>query len=251
MRPLTRLAVLGTLTALAATPNAFAANSATAKVTGKAGSSVVAGPARFQLTVNTPDTPSDPSGNTRIQAIQARLPSTLLFNTVLFGQCSTSGFISNGSCPASTRLGSATLTADGGPDVGIITAKTELYIGTGFAVLARVQTDKPAVIDESIVGSIRSSATQGYGLELYIPVPKSLQEPVPGLFPSVKSVVADFAGPKKKVSVKGFKGKVTVPLVGLGPCSGKLNFQVNTLYGNAVGNVTKTDGASTSATCKK
>lgn len=261
MRSLSRAAVLGTLAALIATPSAMAANTASAKVSpNKGGSLTLANPTKFTVKVATPDTPVDPSGNTQLQAIIADLPVDLLFNSIPFKPCNTNAFITTLSCPSSSKLGTATLTADGGPDVGVITAKTELFFGTGFAVLAHVTTDKPAVIDQAVIGSLRSSgqvplgATSSavsalYGLQLYIPVPKNLSEPVGGLFPTVKTTDASFAGPTKSTKVNG--KKVKVPLVGLGPCKGKLAFRIGAQYGDATGAITKTDTAATTAKCKK
>lgn len=255
MRPLTRLAVLGTMSAIVAAPTAMAANSATASLSpNKGGTITVAKPVSFAVKAAFPDTPSDISGSTRLQAIQAKLPVPLLFNTIPFGQCDAQNFNATKSCPSSTKLGTATVLADGGPDVGEITAKTDLYFGTGFSVLARIQTDKPALLDVAIIGSLRSSGTAGYGLEMYIPVPKEIQEPLTGIFPSVKSLDASFKPPVKSVRIPGTKGKTKLPLAGLGPCpsSKKLNFLVNILYTDASGTATvKTDSAAAVAKCKK
>lgn len=252
MRPLSRIALLGTLAALVTAPGAMAANSATATVSPNKGGTVTVGaPVRFKVNLDTPDTVSDPSGNFRLLAIQAKLPVPLLFNTIPFEQCSATTFVASKTCKSSTKLGTATIIADGGPDIGLITAKTDLYFGTGFTVLARVQTDKPAILDEAIIGSLRSSQTTGYGLEMYIPIPKILQEPLTGIFPSVKSVKADFAPPTKSIRVAG--KKVKLPLAGLGPCpsSKKLNFLVNVLYTDSTNaSVTKTDGAPAVGKCK-
>jgi hypothetical protein len=253
MRPLSRLIALGALSALVAAPSAMAANSATASLSPNKGGTITQGnPVKFKVKALLPDTPSDTSGNRRLLAIQAKLPVPLLFNTIPFSQCDTASFPTSKSCPSSTKLGTATILADGGPSVGEITAKTTLYYGTGFTVLANVTVDKPAIINEGVVGSLRSSGTAGYGLEMYIPVPQSLSMPLQDLYPTVKSVDADFAPPKKKVKVG--KERITVPLAGLGPCpsSKKLNFQVNALYTDATGvTITKNDSASTTAKCKK
>lgn len=257
MRFLPRVAMLGTLAALAVTPSAMAANTAKATVTpNKGGTLLLAAPTTFNVTVNTPDTPVDPSGNTRIQAIAANLPVDLLFNSIPFKVCDRTSFIQKLTCPSATKLGTATLTADGGPDIGTITATTTLYFGTGFSVLAHVTVDKPAVIDTAVIGELRSSGRDGqtasslYGLQLFIPVPTQLSEPIPGLFPTVKSTVAKFSPPTKSTKVDG--KKVKIPLAGLGPCKGKLAFNIAVLYTNAAGlTTTKTDSAATTAKCKK
>ncbi len=252
MRPLSRLVALSALSALVVAPNAMAANSSTATVTpNKGGSLTVATPVKFGIKAAFPDTPSDTTGNLRLQGIQAKLPLPLLFNSIPFAQCNAAAFVASKTCPSATKLGTATLIADGGPSVGDITAKTDLYFGSGFQVLARVQTDKPAILDEAVIGQLRSSGTTGYGLEMYIPVPKILQEPLDDLFPTVKSMDAVVSPPVKSVKIDG--KKVKLPLAGLGPCpsSKKLNFLINIVYENGAGVVTKTDSAASVAKCKK
>lgn len=253
MRSLSRLAVLGTLAAgLVAAPGASAANTATAKVTpNKGGSIVVGAPTTFTVKASTPDTAVDPSGNTRIKAIVANLPTQLLFNTVPFKFCDATSFQANKTCPSATRIGAATILADGGPDVGVITATTELFFGSGFSVLAHVESNAPAIINEAVIGSLRSSGVSGYGLQMYIEVPSKISEPTDGLFPVVRSVDAKFSGPSKSVRIPGQSKKVKLPLVGLAPCKGALNFQVNVQYANTAGAITKTDSASAKAKCKK
>lgn len=260
MRSLSRVAMLGTLTAaLVAVPGASAANSGSAAVSpNKGGTLTVGAPTTFKVKVSTPDTAPDPSGNLRLQAITANLPTQLLFNTVPFKPCSTTSFIATKSCPSSSKLGTATVLANGGPEVGVITATTDLYFGTGFTVLARVQADKPAIIDEAVVGALRSSGfgvtnpSSLYGLQLYIPIPAKISEPISGLFPTVTATDATFKGPTKSVRLPGEKKKSKLPLVGLAPCKGALAFQVNVLYTDAVGlNTTKTDSAAATAKCKK
>ncbi len=254
MRILSRLLVLGTLTALAATaPSAMAANTAVATLTpNKGGTLLVAAPTTFKLTVNTPDAIYDNSGNTRIKAIKANLPEQLLFNSIPFKQCVVSDFLATKVCPSATKLGTAVVIADGGPDIGPVQATTDLYFGTGFSVLARIQSDSPAVIDQPVVGELRSSGLRGYGLQMYIPVPPEIAQPIERVYPIVRSVTATVKPPSVSKKVSGFKGKVKIPLAGLGPCSGKLNFLVNVVYTDAGGQIEKSvDGAATTAKCKK
>ena len=253
MRKLSRIAVIGTLAAAAAAPNAMAANSAVAKLTpNKGGSLTVAAPTTFQVTVNTPDIAYDNTGNTRIKAIKALLPEQLLFNSIGFKYCDTVQFLATKTCPSATKLGDAVVEADGGPDIGKVLATTELYFGSGFNVLARVRSDAPAVIDQPVVGELRSSGVKGYGLQMYIPVPKDIAEPIERVYPIVRKVTATVKPPTRSVKVPGEKKKVKLPLAGLGPCSGKLNFNVSVIYTDSIGTIDKTtDGAPTTATCKK
>lgn len=258
MRSLSRVAVLGTLAAIAVAPSAMAANSGTASLSPKkGGTDVVGAPTTIKISTKTPDTPSTSDGGTRLLALQAKLPKQLLFNTIPFTPCNTASFVSSKSCSSSTKIGDATVLADGGPDVGVITGKAEMYFGTGFTVLVRLKTDKPAILDEAIIGSLRSSGSAtdsnaAYGLEMYIPVPQIVRQPLTTVFPTVTSVEATVKPPVKSKSVKGLKGKTKIPLAGLGPCKGALAFAINNLYTDATNSVlTKTDSATASASCSK
>lgn len=253
MRKLSRIAVLGTVAAAVAAPSAMAANSATVKLSpNKGGSLTVAAPTTFRVTVNTPDTPYDASGQTRIKAIKALLPEDLLFNSIPFATCDVQKFLATKICPSATKLGDAVVEADGGPEIQKVMATTELYFGSGFSILARVKSDAPAVIDEPVIGELRSSGVAGYGLQMYIPVPPQIAEPIDRVYPIVKSVTATVKPPTKSVRVPGEKKKVKLPLAGLGPCSGALAFNVSIVYTDAVGLIDKkVDGASAKASCKK
>ncbi|MBJ7470755.1 MAG: hypothetical protein JHD16_05610 [Solirubrobacteraceae bacterium] len=255
MRNLSRIAVLGAVTAAAAAaaPSAMAANSAVATLTpNKGGSLTVAAPTTFKLTTTTPDVIYDNSGNTRIKAIKANLPEQLLFNTTGFTPCNTAAFLVSKTCSSKSKLGSAVVEADGGPDIGKVMATTDLYFGTGFTVLARVKSDSPAVIDQPVVGELRSSGVRGYGLQMYIPVPADIAMPIERVYPVIRSVTATVKPPTRSVRVPGEKKKVKLPLAGLGECKGALNFQVSIVYTDALGVIDKsTDSAATKATCKK
>lgn len=253
MRKLSRIAVIGTLAAAAAAPNAMAANSAVAKLSpNKGGTLTVAAPTTFQVTVNTDDVAYDNTGNTRIKAIRALLPEQLLFNSIGFKYCDTVTFLATKTCPSATKLGDAQVVADGGPDIGQVLATTELYFGSGFTILARVKSDAPAVIDQPVVGELRSSGVKGYGLQMYIPVPKDIAEPIERVYPIVKKVTATVKPQTRSVKVPGEKKKVKLPLAGLGPCSGKLNFKVEVVYTDSIGLIDKLpSGAATTASCKK
>ncbi|MDQ8043997.1 MAG: hypothetical protein REI11_05295 [Patulibacter sp.] len=261
MRPLSRLLLLGAASALIAAPSAFAASTLTASVSpNKAGTVVQGNAVGFKLTGAFPDTPSDQTGNLQLQSIATKLPPALLFNPIPFSYCvgdpvAKTGFFATNTCPSSSKLGSATVIADGGT-VGPITATTDLYFGAGYAVFARVRASQPAVIDQAVQAKLQSSGTNGYGLELYIPIPQELRQPIAGsaIYPTVKSVTATVSALTKSVKVKGTKGKVKVPLVGLGPCpsGGKLPFEMDVNYTDAGGlNTVKTDVAKSTASCKK
>jgi len=128
-----------------------------------------------------------------------------------------------------------------------------VYFGQGYTMLAHVTSNQPAIIDEGLVGSLQSSGVSGYGLAMSFPVTPVLQVPLTGVYPTVKTLKASFKMPTAKVSQPGIKGKVTVPLAGLGPCvGGKLPFRVEVDYTDA-GNVktTLSDVATAAATCKK
>jgi hypothetical protein len=266
MRSLPRLAVLGTLAAaLVITPSAMAATSLSATVSPNKGGSInLATPTTFGVKATFPDTASDPSGNVRLQSIVAKLPLPLLFNTIPFGTCDAASFTNSKVCSSATKLGTAKIVADGGPDIASpIDATADIYVGTGFSLLTRVQASAPALIDEAVTNArLESSGTAGYGLQMYIPVPQTLQQPIPGVYPTIKSLDATFTPPVKKVTVPGIKGKQKLPLAGLGPCpsSKKLNFRIDINYTDSTGPHTdgngqlvpvKTDTAIGAAKCKK
>lgn len=165
-------------------------------------------------------------------------------------------FVASGSCPSASKLGSATITADGGPEIGEVPATATLFFGSGYSVLARIQASKPAVIDEFVVGKLESSATAtdaslGFGLQMFIPVSPKVQMPLDGVYPTVKTFKATIKPMTTKVRVPGVKGRYTMPVAGLGPCK-TLKFRVGAYYTNAAGvDTIAQDVADSSAKCKK
>ncbi|MFT4035201.1 MAG: hypothetical protein QM679_06470 [Patulibacter sp.] len=256
MRSLSRVALLGALSALAITPAASAATLSMKVSPNKRGTLTLGAPTTFTASFSSAERAATTDGSLRLKAIVAKLPDQLVFNPLPFKLCNVATFVATRSCPSATKLGSATITADGGPEVGEITATTVLYLGTGYSVLARVQASRPAVIDEAIVGSLQSSATTtdastGYGLQMYIPVSPTVQMPIDGVFPTVKAFNATIKPPTKKVTVDGVDGKYKMPVAGLGPCK-TLNFQVSALYTDAGGvDTVAQDAAKDSEKCKK
>lgn len=263
MRLLSRAALLGALAATAAAGPAMAADAPlTVTSTGKKGTLLLGSPTTFTLKGTFPSITPTLDGNTRLRAIEAKLPDTLVFNPKAVKPCSTPAFVANGpsACSSASKIGSATLIAAGPPEEvqGDITAKADLYYGTGFTVLSYVDVDKPSPIKAKVVGELRSSLNQGnatsapatYGLEMYIPVTPELNNPIGSLYPVVKSLDSTVTPPKsKKQKVKGFSGKVQIPLVGLGVCK-TLPFQVQLTYGDGAGNTTRTDTLTGSGKCK-
>ncbi len=255
MRPLVRIALAGAVSSLAFAPTALGANSLSAKLSpNKGGSVTVAAPTTISINAKTPDRRPTTDGNQKIKAGVAKLPPSLLYNTIPFKECKTTSFLATHRCASSTRLGTAKIIADGGPDVGDINVAVTLYFGTGFSILARVQSSSPAVIDEAIIGDLRSSGASGYGLSMYIPMSPLLQQPLPGLFPTVKSLDAKVKPMTKSTRVPGSRKKVRLPIAGLGPCTGNRNlpFGIDVIYTNAVGiEEIGTDSASGSAKCRR
>jgi hypothetical protein len=257
MRFVSRVALLGALTAVAATPAAQAATTFSMKVSpNKRGTLTLGAPTSFTASFQSPERVSTTDGTLRMKAIAAKLPDQLVFNPIPFKLCNVTTFIATKACPSATKLGDATILADGGPEIGEITATTTLYLGTGYSVLANVKASKPAVINEAIIGSLGSSATQtdpsvGYGLQMYIPVSPKIQMPLDGVFPTVKSFNAKITPPTKSVKVDGVKGKYKMPVAGLGPCK-SLNFALSVTYTNALGvDTVATDSDTDKQKCKK
>lgn len=257
MRFVSRVALLGALAAVAAAGPASAAPTMSMKVSpNKRGTLTLGAPTSFTASFQSPERVSTTDGSLRLKAIAAKLPDQLVFNPIPFSLCNVAKFVATQTCPSSTRLGTATIKADGGPEVGEILATTTLYLGTGYSVLANVKASRPAVINESVVGSLQSSATAtdssvGYGLQMYIPVTPQIQMPIDNVFPTVKAFDAVIKPPTKSVKVDGVKGRYKMPVAGLGPCK-SLNFAISATYTNATGvDTVATDTATDKATCKK
>lgn len=255
MRILSRAAMLGALTATLAAPTAMAGPSTlgVSLSPNKGGTITVGAPTSFNLTLASPDfVPYDGTGGTRLSAIRASLPESLLFNTTGFKQCAVSTFLTGTDCPSATKLGHVDMKVEAGPDFAApVDASADLWFGSGFTVLARVKADQPAPIDERVVGDLRSSGLTGYGLQMYIPVPGVLSEPIDGVFPVVRSMKAVVTPQKRSVKVPGVSKKVTLPMAGLGPCSGALNFRMDIEYVDAAGKLKPTDTSTAKAKCKK
>lgn len=253
MRPLTSLALLGATAMLAVAASPAQAINGSLKVKAspnKGGSVVLANPSTFTLDGKISGRTPTGDGNQRMHSMFAKLPTQLLFNTLPFKECRTSSFVQTGKCSSSTRLATATVLADGGPDIGVITAKATIYFGTGFSALINVNVDKPAVINEFIVGDLRSSGTQGYGLAMNIPIPASLHTPLPNLHPTVTSVEAKIKTPTKRVKVG--KKRERIPMAGIGTCKPKkMNFAIDVLYANATDTAIDTDTMKGSANCRR
>lgn len=264
MRLLSRAVLLGTLAATAAAGPAMAADAPlTVSSSGKKGTLLLGSPTTFKLNGTFPTIAPTQDGNQRLKSIEAKLPDSLVFNPKATKPCSTASFIANGptACPASSKLGTTKLLAIGPPEdvQGDITANATLFYGTGFTVLAYAEVDKPSPIKEKIVGELRSSLNQGngasgpanYGLEMYIPITPTLQNPTGSLYPVIKSLAESTVTPpkSKKQKVKGYSGKVSIPLVGLGVCS-SLPFQIALTYGDNAGNTVRTDTLTGAGKCK-
>lgn len=245
MRPITKLVTLGALAAAVAAPNAGAATmTANAEVLGK-GTDVYAAPAK--VTVNgTFTTPTTTDGNQQLKSIQANLPETILFNQLKHKPCVIASFISSGVCPSKSKVGEATIIADGGAAVGDITAKATMYYGQGLTILTRVVVEEKAPIDEKVVGTLRSSGEAGYGMQIFIPASQIIRQPLgPGstLFPTIKTVDAVINPPTRKTKVYNNKGKKTsinLPLAGLEKCSSNLPFKFSVGYSNSAAGTAET-----------
>ena len=256
MRTLSRATLLIGLAAIgAAAPPADAASTLSASLSpNKGGSLTVAAPTTFGLKLAAPDAvPYDNSGNTQLKAIKANMPTQLLFNTTGFTPCPLAKFLADGACPSASKLGSVKMTVDAGPDFAApINATTDLWFGGGFTVLAFAHVSEPATMDSKIVGELRSSGATGYGLQIYIPIPPELAQPIERVYPVVRTMEATVTPPTRSVKVPGETKKVKLPLAGLGICSGALNFGMTVVYTDATRqNDTKTDPSVAKANCKK
>lgn len=257
MRILSRAALLGSFllagSALAAQPAAAADALTVGLSPNKGGSLTVGAPTTFTLKATTPDVPYDVGGNTQLGAIKVNMPEQLLFNTTGFAQCSVPKFQVDKTCPKDTALGTVKMKVDAGPDFpALIDVTGELYFGTGFTILAMVHATSPAPIDEPVVGELRSSGVAGYGLQIYIPVPQNLAQPINGVYPVVRSMEAVVTPQTRKTKVPGERKAVKLPMAGLATCKGALNFSMSIVYTDANRTTEKTSSpAAYKAKCKK
>ena len=208
MRSLSRAALVGTVAALAL-PAAASAVPATLSMTAnpaKRGTLTLGAPTTFKVAFASPTRAATTDGNLKLQAIVTKLPDQLVFNPMPFGMCDVDQFVATKTCPSATKMGEAKIVADAGPEVGSVDATATLWFGTGYSVLARVQASRPAPIDEAIIGSLQTSSAKGdpshgFGLALSLPVGPTIQQPLPGVYPVVKSFDATVTPPTKKVKV--------------------------------------------------
>lgn len=210
------------------------------------GSLTLARPTVIKMKLTTPDTLFDASGGTQAESIVFELPEELLFNPAPFAACDIEDFIDTHECPRSTQLGTATIVAYAGPDVGRIVARSKFFFGTGFTVLTKVNVDQPAVIDDALIGSLESSGSRGYGLQMRVPLSLQLRNPIGGIYPVIKYVKATVDPPKKLIRIRG--KQAVLPIAGLGPCK-RLNFRGSVTYSNDVFTQKRSDRASKTVRC--
>ncbi len=81
--------------------------------TGKKGTLLLGSPTTFTLKGTFPAITPTLDGNTRLRAIEAKLPDTLVFNPKAVKPCSTLAFMANGptACSTASKIGTATLIA--------------------------------------------------------------------------------------------------------------------------------------------
>ena len=151
----------------------------------------------------------------------------LVFNNGKFPTCTqTTVQRAEGDCPTGSKVGSGS--AQGKALGQTQNLKVSAFNGPNNQLLLHVTGSAPLQIDSVIVAKL-SKGSGKYGSKLTVPIPKNLQEPVPGVFATLTSFVTSVKG-----TAKG------VPYVGLKGCTGgKLNF---------AGDYTFTDGSKQSVT---
>jgi hypothetical protein len=184
-------------------------------------------PANVKLKVITTTTPKDATPFATRQAV-IHFDKNLVFNPGKFKTCTAATVQSNeAACPKGSKVGS-------GSAIGTAIGQTSnlavsAYNASGSKLLLHVTASTPLQIDSVITASLKAD-TGKFGKKLVVPIPDNLQQPVPGVFATLKQFVTTV-----KATSKG------VPYVGLAGCpkSKKLSFK---------GDFTFTDGTSLSAT---
>jgi hypothetical protein len=191
-------------------------------------------PANVKLKVTTTTTPKDATAFATRQAV-IHFDKNLVFNPGKFKACTAATVQSNeSSCPSGSKVGSGSAVGTAIGQTSNLTVSA--YNGSGGKLLLHVTAATPLQIDSVITASLKTD-TGKYGKKLVVPIPDNLQQPVPGVFATLKQFITTV-----KATSKG------VPYVGLAGCpsSKKLSFK---------GDFTFTDGTSLSATdtvaCKK
>ena len=152
----------------------------------------------------------------------------LIFSPKKFKTCSAAKVqASETSCPKGSKVGSGSAV---GTAIGQTSnLKVSAFNGPKGKLMLHVTASTPLQIDAVIQASLKKDKGK-YGSKLVVPIPENLQQPVPGVFATLKQFVTSV-----KATSKG------VPYVGLASCpkSKKLSFK---------GDFTFTDGTTLSAT---
>jgi hypothetical protein len=191
-------------------------------------------PANVKITVQTDTTPKDAVAFATKQAV-IHFDKNLIFNPKKFKTCSAATIQANeASCPKGSKVG-------GGTSIGTAIGQTSNLTVTAFngpsgKFMLHVTASTPLQIDGVIQATLKKD-TGKFGYKLVVPIPDNLQQPVPGVFATLKQFITSTSGTSKGVPYVG--------LIGC-PSSKKLSFK---------GDFTYTDGTSLSATdtvaCKK
>jgi hypothetical protein len=184
-------------------------------------------PANVKIKVTTTTNPKDATPFATRQAV-IHFDKALVFNPKKFKTCSAAKVQqAESSCPKGSKVGS-------GSAVGTAIGQTSNLSVTAFngpnsRFLLHVVAATPLQIDAVIQASLKKDKGK-YGYKLVVPIPENLQQPVPGVFATLKQFITSVKGTSKGV-----------PYVGLTSCpkSKKLSFK---------GDFTFTDGTTLHAT---
>jgi hypothetical protein len=184
-------------------------------------------PAAVKIKVKTTTNPKDNVPFATREAV-IHFDKALVFNPKKFKTCSASKIqASESSCPKGSKVGSGSAI---GTAIGQTSnLKVSAFNGPKSKLMLHVTASTPLQIDAVIQASLKKDKGK-YGYKLVVPIPENLQQPVPGVFATLKQFVTSV-----KATSKG------VPYVGLASCpkSKKLHFG---------GDFTFTDGTKLSAT---
>jgi hypothetical protein len=184
-------------------------------------------PRNVKLSVTTTTTPKDSTAFATKKAV-LYFDKNLVFGGKKFASCTVAKVqAAEKNCPKGSKVGSGSATGTALRQVAPLTV-TAFNGPGGKSLLLHVVGSDPIAID-SVINAKLSKASGKYGMKLTVPIPDSLQQPVPGVFATLTKFATNVKGTSKGT-----------PYVGLKGCSGgKLHFK---------GTFSFTDGSSLGAT---
>jgi hypothetical protein len=142
------------------------------------------------------------------------IPKNVKLSGKGFPSCATATIDQKGAdkCPKGSEVGSGSATAVVDNPRMDIDFKVRVFNGGGNKITMFLTSD---ILSKALAGTI-SKAPAPYGQKVVVPIPPDVQQPIPGLYPSITGVTAILGPAKvtktvtKKVKVKGKRVKKKV-----------------------------------------